>query len=84
MNIKNITSLYRRKLHGIKIMQYAYDISPETSEDKLSHIVSMLNHIDEFTDDDQTDKAFRWLGFVQGVLWTEGIYTLNEMKDHNV
>jgi len=28
-------------------------------------------------------KAMRWLCFMQGVLWIQGAYTINEMKDHN-
>jgi hypothetical protein len=27
-------------------------------------------------------KAHRWLGFVQGVLWTQGIYTIDELRAH--
>ena len=29
------------------------------------------------------DKINRWLGFVQGVLWTTGVYTIDDMRDHN-
>jgi hypothetical protein len=29
------------------------------------------------------EKAFRWLGFVQGVLWTNRVYTLDNLKSHN-
>lgn len=28
-------------------------------------------------------KAKRWLGFVQGVLWTTGVRTVEQMKDDN-
>lgn len=28
-------------------------------------------------------KAFRWLGFLQGVLWSRAIFTLEELKSHN-
>ena len=27
------------------------------------------------------DKFNRWLGFVQGVLWINGVYTIDEMRD---
>lgn len=30
------------------------------------------------------DKAMRWLGFVQGVLWSRGIYSIDDMRSHNV
>jgi hypothetical protein len=29
------------------------------------------------------DKANRWLGFIQGVLWAEGIYSIDEMREDN-
>jgi hypothetical protein len=25
----------------------------------------------------------RWLGFAQGVLWAQGIYAVNEMREQN-
>ena len=28
-------------------------------------------------------KIHRWIGFIQGVLWVEGIYTIDEMGEHN-
>ena len=27
-------------------------------------------------------KACRWIGFVQGVLWSAGVYTIDEMREH--
>lgn len=29
------------------------------------------------------DKVNRWIGFMQGVLWDHGSFTLNEMRKHN-
>lgn len=29
------------------------------------------------------EKLMRWLGFLQAILWGVGIFTLNELKDHN-
>ena len=29
------------------------------------------------------EKACRWLGFIQGVLWSQGIYSIDEMRDDN-
>jgi hypothetical protein len=29
------------------------------------------------------DKLMRWLGFLQGVLWCDGMYSLDELKAHN-
>lgn len=32
---------------------------------------------------DQLPRMFRWLGFLQGVLWMHGVYTIDEMREHN-
>jgi hypothetical protein len=29
------------------------------------------------------EKAHRWLGFIQGVLWMSGCFTLDELKEHS-
>jgi hypothetical protein len=29
------------------------------------------------------EKAHRWLGFIQGVLWMTGVFTLDELKEHS-
>lgn len=29
------------------------------------------------------EKANRWLGFIQGVLWAENVFTIEELKAHN-
>ena len=37
----------------------------------------------EFAQYGKIDKAMRWLGFVQGVLSSKGLCTIDELKDHN-
>ena len=49
----------------------------------MRHIGTMIPKAIEFFQQNRREKGFRWLGFIQGVLWTEGIYAINEMKDHN-
>lgn len=29
------------------------------------------------------EKIMRWLGFMQGVLWCNGVYTIEQMQEHN-
>lgn len=31
----------------------------------------------------QREKFMRWLGFVQGVFYAQGVYTIEQMKAHN-
>lgn len=43
------------------------------------HLMFMLDEIPKMTD---TLKQHRWLGFIQGVFWDMGIYTIDEMREH--
>lgn len=47
---------------------------------KLEHVLIMLPQIKQFED---IGKKNRWLGFVQGVLCQEKIFSINEMRKHN-
>ena len=29
------------------------------------------------------ERAMRWFGFVQGVLWAHGVYAVSEMREQN-
>lgn len=49
----------------------------------LEHCHSMLDKIVGFVHEGRMEKAFRWLGFIQGVLWATQVYTVDELKNHN-
>ena len=50
----------------------------------MNHIRWMINEIPKLVDNPcKIEKANRWLGFVQGVLWNKGYFTIEEMKGHN-
>lgn len=48
-----------------------------------AHARQILDEIDALIAAGQLEKAFRWLGFVQGVLWVTGVYTIDELRAHN-
>ena len=48
-------------------------------ETMLPAMVRMVKEGDE----NNFEKANRWLGFVQGVFWSEGLNTIDEMREHN-
>jgi hypothetical protein len=50
--------------------------------ENLSHARWMCGQVKELAEKD-VPKANRFLGFVQGILWTMGLYTINEMRGHN-
>ena len=49
----------------------------------IMHVLWMINQAREFVVANRTEKAFRWLGFVQGVLWALGLATIDEAKEAN-
>ncbi len=51
-------------------------------EDELLHVVDMAEKAISFVAAGETEKAMRWLGFMQGVLWVAGV-PLDELKDMN-
>lgn len=47
------------------------------------HALWMIGEARVFVADSRIEKAFRWLGFVQGVLWSFGFVTIEEAKNAN-
>lgn len=64
------------------------DCDADTPRGRLAHCRWMCGRIramltQEVVLEADVQKANRWLGFVQGVLWSEGVLTIAEMRDHN-
>ncbi len=58
----------------------------------LNKIEKINNEFDHLSDSAWQDlkkvekiwgKFNRWLGFMQGIFWSQGVFTLDEMKGHN-
>lgn len=49
----------------------------------LGYALFMVEGIRKFVEAGDIDKANRWLGFLQGVFWAEGLFSINEMRDQN-
>lgn len=58
-------------------------LAPSSNAECLAHLHAMLDQMEEFVKEDRMEKVFRWLGFIQGALWRMGIYSLEELKNHN-
>jgi hypothetical protein len=50
----------------------------------LAHVLYMCKQIDEFIATDKLDKANRWIGFAQGVLWIYGVASIDESRKVNI
>jgi hypothetical protein len=49
----------------------------------LRHLLWCLMNVLQFMGDDRTEKAMRWLGFVQGAVWMHGMASVDILKDMN-
>lgn len=49
----------------------------------MQHAAWMLDEMGEWDIEEKWEKVNRWLGFVQGILWMTGVYTIPQMADHN-
>ena len=47
------------------------------------HVAWMCDKAWELVQGGETEKAMRWLGFIQGYLWCENIRSINKMRDDN-
>ena len=76
----NLLRQYRKMLEekGIKPAKCS---GAHIQVNNLGHIAWMCQEAITFSD---AERKNRWLGFIQGVLWCQGIYTINQMKEHVV
>jgi hypothetical protein len=79
--IKAVAAMYRDRLAPTALDRAACE--EEVGRLMQTHVVWMCEQLPVLVDEDRLDKANRWLGFVQGFLWPNGFYTIDEMKDHN-
>lgn len=68
---------------GIPKIDYPYELDCDSKESALAHCHGMLDQMEEFVVQGRMGKVFRWLGFVQGCLWSAQVYTLEDLKNHN-
>ena len=50
---------------------------------EVAHLRFMCIEASKFVDAGRVEKAMRWLGFLQGVLWARGFYSLEDLKNHS-
>ena len=69
--------------NGTKKKDFSHFDKPGNRTEILEHCHGMLDKMEQFVKEGRMDKAFRWLGFVQGCLWATGKYRLEDLKNHN-
>ncbi len=68
---------------GIGVMDFPHSEKPDSQEEILAHCHGMLDKMEGFIKEGRIEKTFRWLGFIQGCLWSTGQFSLEDLKNHN-
>lgn len=69
--------------HDMVLRPLGAPISEKDGGSQFQHIRWMLKQLPQFIEEGKTDKINRWLGFIQGVLWLEEYFSIDDMRDHN-
>ena len=81
-----VISKYRYALTAPQVTALRCDVK-DTFPSHLTMTRHILWMLDEMTamipDQTKHDKFYRWLGFVQGWLWTSHKYSIDEMREDN-
>jgi len=67
----------------VQLVEYESTGVEMGGEVSLGHLAWMCGEAICLVTAGRTEKAFRWLGFMQGVMWMQGIYTLDDLKNHS-
>ena len=89
--VLEVISIYRNYFENLGVEkadyphQYFIDEAPIEGEELciLSHCHGMLDNMEGFVAEGRMEKVFRWLGFIQGCVWSTSHYTLEDLKNHN-
>jgi hypothetical protein len=83
--VLEVIGIYRNLFEdlGVEKVDCPHGELLDAPEKGLAHCHGMLEKIEKFVREGQMDKAFRWLGFIQGVLWVRRVYPLVTLRDHN-
>jgi hypothetical protein len=83
--LQKVIAKYRDKFKelGIEKIDYPHAILLDSQKHGLEHCHGMLDQMEVFIDQGRLEKVFRWLGFIQCMLWSARVYVMNDLKDHN-
>lgn len=89
--IREVMAIYRSKFEEWNIPKekfpedekFLHSVLPLPENRAFAHCHAMLDEMEIFLQERRIEKVFRWLGWIQGCLWRSGVYTLEELKNHN-
>jgi hypothetical protein len=68
---------------GVGKADYPHDDLLRGVEIGFEHCHGMLDKMVGFVHEGRMEKVFRWLGFIQGVLWSNRACTLTDLQNDN-
>jgi hypothetical protein len=68
---------------GAEALRFPGDVNAPSSAQALDHVLWMCTEVQRFAQEDKLEKAMRWLGFIQGVLWALGEENIEKLKKDN-
>ena len=68
---------------GVRRLPTGADPMKVPGHQKMAHLRWMCSEAASFVRQDRMDKAFRWLGFIQGALWASGFMSVELLKEDN-
>ncbi len=84
MTDKDVINVMRVYLALPEIAAVSPRRDAENAAARAEHIHWMCLETIELVRQGRIEKAMRWLGFVQGVLWWAGIRSVEQMKQDNI
>jgi len=91
--VRDALNIYEKALKGEEAEPVRADLNAihpagKRQRDHLLWMVGETRNILGRLAGDQDDrgdreKAMRWFGFIQGGLWSQGFYSIEDMKNHN-
>ena len=83
--IREIISTYREYFKGFSVVprDLPHNIKAPSFLGAYAHCLGMLDKMEKFLEESRIEKAMRWLGFIQGVLWYTGAFSLEELMNHS-
>ncbi len=85
--IREILEQYEKYLihhYSSQPIPFSHHETDPTADEAHDHVMDMINRQLGWEDACLlTGKSNRWLGFIQGVLWANGEYTIDDLKNQN-
>lgn len=66
---------------GVTPIRIDQDLLGPTHKETFAHGLWLVEQVPAFVASERLEKAQRWLCFVQGMLWAEGLVTTRALKE---